>query len=180
MNNLSKHWGAILTRGIIAILFAILLVTATGFTLSVLILLLGLYFFLDGLVSIIGSFIAAAHHKKWWLLMLEGIISLAAGVFVFVWPELTLVILIYIVAFWAIITGIFEFVASFWATWASDGKIFLGVAGVLSFILGVAILLYPGISLIAMIWLSAIYNFVAGLAFVIFAIKLKAKKVVKA
>jgi uncharacterized membrane protein HdeD (DUF308 family) len=176
MENLSKHWWAIFVRGIIGILFAILLVTATGFTLSVLILLLGLYFFLDGLFSVIASFMAASNHKRWWLLFLEGLFSIVAGIFVFAKPDLTLIILVYIIAIWAIITGIFEFVASFISTWASKGKVFLGIAGVISVILGLIILLYPGISLIAMIWLAAIYAFVIGLTLIIFSVKLRVQK----
>lgn len=172
--NLAKHWWAILIRGIVAVLFAILLVTATGFTLNVLIILLGLYLLLDGLFAVIASLVAASKHKSWWLLLLEGIVSVAAGIFVFALPTLTLVILVYLVAAWAIITGLLEFVASLIATWALPGKIFLGVTGVISVILGIIIFLYPVISLEAMIWLVAIYALVVGLTLIIFSFKLKA------
>jgi len=171
--NLTKHWWAILIRGIVAVALAILLVTATGFTLNVLIIILGLYLLLDGLLAIIAS-LAATGHKNWWVLLLEGIVSLAAGIAVFAWPALTLLILVYLVAIWAIITGIFEFVASIVASWASPGKIFIGAVGVLSVILGTIILIYPLISLMAMIWLIAIYALVIGLALIIFSFKIKA------
>jgi len=171
--NPTKHWWAILFRGIVAVLFAILLVTATGFTLKVLIILLGLYLLLDGLLAIIASF-SVTGHKNWWLLLLEGIVSIAAGIFVFVLPTLTLVILVYLIAIWAVITGLFEFFASIVSSWAAPGKIFLGVTGVISVILGLIIFLYPLISLVAMIWLVAIYALVIGLSLIIFSFKLKA------
>ncbi|OGY24654.1 MAG: hypothetical protein A2Y57_00850 [Candidatus Woykebacteria bacterium RBG_13_40_7b] len=173
MEKMAKHWWAILLRGIIAILFAVLLVVATGFTLDVLIILLGLYLVIDGLVSIIAGFLAMGH-KNWWLLLIEGVVSVIIGIFVFAWPGATLLILIYLVAIWAIITGIFEFIGSLMISWATAGRVFIGVAGVISFLLGVIILLYPLISLVAMIWLVAIYALVIGLSLIVMSFKLKA------
>lgn len=171
---LAKHWWAILIRGIVAIVFALLAFFATGFTLELLLIFLGVYLLLDGLFAIIGSIMAASHHRTWWVLLLEGIVSLAAGIFVLAWPEITLMILIYIVAIWAIITGIFEFLASISASWAAPGKIFIGLTGVLSVILGVVIFIYPLFSITAIIWLIGIYALIIGLSLTFFSMKLKA------
>ncbi len=170
---LAKHWWAFLLRGIVAILFALLAFLATSFTLNLLLIFLGIYLLLDGLFTVIASLMAAGDHKNWWILLLEGIVSLAAGIFVFAWPVLTLTILIYIVAFWAIITGIFEFLASLSATWAAPGKIFIGITGVLSVILGIVILLNPLFTITATIWLIGIYALIIGLSLIFFGIKLK-------
>lgn len=170
---LAKHWWAILLRGVVAIIFALLAFLATGFTLELLLIFLGVYLLVDGLLSVIGS-LMATNHKNWWVLLLEGIVSLVAGLFVLVWPSITLVIMIYIVAFWAIITGIFEFLASIAGSWAAPGKIFIGVTGVLSIILGILILLYPSFSVAAMIWLLGIYALIIGLSLIFFSFKLKA------
>lgn len=169
---LAKHWWAILIRGIVALLFAFLAFLATGFTLKLLLIFLGVYLLLDGLFAIIGA-LSATDHKNWWVLLLEGIISIAAGIFVLAWPSLSLLILVYIVAIWAVITGIFEFIASLAASWAAPGKIFIGLTGVLSVILGIVIFAYPAMSIIAAIWLMGIYAFLIGISMIIFSIKLK-------
>ena len=171
---LAKHWWAILLRGLIAIIFAFLVFFATGFTLNLLLIFLVIYLLLDGLLAIIGSIMAASHHKSWWVLLLEGIVSIAAGIFVFAWPQISLAVLIYIIAFWAVITGIFEFLASISASWAAPGKVFLGIVGVLSVILGVAIFIYPLFSVTAIIWLIGIYALIIGLSLIFFSFKLKA------
>lgn len=173
---LAKHWWAILIRGIVAIAFAFLAFLATGFTLKLLLIFLGLYFLLDGLFAIIGSFMAAKDHKKWWILLLEGIISLAAGIVVFIWPAATLIVLVYLVAIWAIITGVFEFLASVMASWAAPGKIFIGITGVLSVILGIVIFSYPLLTITAIIWLLGIYAIVTGLSLIFFSFKLRLLK----
>jgi uncharacterized membrane protein HdeD (DUF308 family) len=171
---LAKHWWAILVRGVVAILFSLLAFFATGFTLELLLIFLGVYLVLDGLFAIIAGFMACGDHKNWWLLLIEGIVSLVAGIFVFAWPNISLVIMVYIVAFWAVITGIFEFLASMSASWAAPGKIFLGTTGVLSIILGVMMLMYPLFSLSIIIWLIGIYALVIGVSLVFFGLRLRA------
>lgn len=173
---LAKHWWAILLRGIIAVLFAFLAFLATGFTLKLLLLFLGLYLLLDGLFAIIGGFMAAKDHKNWWLLLLEGIISIIVGIFVFALPGITLLILVYLVAIWAVITGVFEFLAGIMATWAIPGKVFIGITGVISVILGVVIFIYPVLSIVAMTWLLGIYALVIGLSLIFMSLRLKSLK----
>lgn len=172
---LAKHWWAILLRGVVAVLFALLAFLATGFTLNLLIIFLGIYLLLDGLLSVIGA-LMATNHAKWWVLLLEGIVSIAAGIFVFALPDITLLVLIYLVAIWAVITGIFEFLASLIASWAEPGKIFIGVSGVLSVILGIVIFIYPLFSITAAIWLIGIYALLIGLSLIFFSFRLKSLK----
>jgi len=173
---LAKHWWAILIRGIVAVLFAFLAFLATGFTLKLLIIFLGIYLILDGFFAIIASFMTAKNHRNWWLLLLEGIISALAGIFILALPGITLLILVYLVAIWAVITGIFEFLAGIMATWAAPGKIFIGIAGVISVILGIVIFIYPVFSLVAMTWLLGIYALMIGLSLIFMGIRLKSLK----
>ncbi len=169
---IAKHWWAILIRGVVAVLFGFLAFLATGFTLELLLIFLCLYLLLDGLFSVIGA-LAATSHKIWWLLLLEGVISIAAGIVVFVWPAMTLLILVYLVAIWAVVTGIFEFLASIMASWAQPGRVFIGAVGILSVILGIVIFVNPLLSLTVAIWLIGIYALVIGLAMIFFSFKLK-------
>lgn len=171
---LARHWWAILIRGVVAIIFAILAIFATGFTLNLLLIFLGVYFILDGLFSLVGALLIAKNHDDWGVLLLEGIISLIAGVFIFAWPAFSLIIALYLIAFWSIITGIFELLASISASWAVPGKIFLGITGVLSIILGIFIFIYPEFSVAAIIWLMGIYALVIGLSLIFFGLRLRA------
>ena len=170
----AKHWWAILLRGIIAILFGVLALAASGFTLDLLLIFVGFFLLLGGLVSVIGS-LFATHHKHWWILMFNGLISIAAGIVVFTWPAITLLILVYLVAIWAIITGFFEFIASIAASWANPGKVFIGFVGVLSVILGIVMFAYPGLTINAAIWLIGVYAIIIGLSLIFFSFKLKAQ-----
>lgn len=171
----SKHWWAILIRGIVAVVFGFLAILATGFTLDLLLIFLGIYLLLDGLFAVIGS-LTITDHKHWWTLLIEGLFSIAFGIVIFAWPNIYLLVLIYIVALWAIVTGIIEFLASITASWAVPGKVFLGITGVFSVILGILIFAYPGFSISAIVWLIGIYAIIIGLSLMIFSFKVKAIK----
>jgi len=169
---IASHWWAVLVRGAVAILFGFLALFATGFTIDVLLILLAIYLFLSGLFSVIGS-LMVTEINHWWVLLLEGLITIAAGIAIIVWPSLTLSVLILLIAFWAIISGIVEIIAGIFAAWAAPGKIVMIIAGIFSLILGIVIFAYPLISATILIWLVGIYALLAGIALVIFSVQLK-------
>ena len=81
--------------------------------------------------------------------------------------------LVYIVAAWAIITGIFEIAAAFeWRQVLSDMWM-LGLAGVVSIILGVLLFSSPSAGLIAWAWLIGIYAILYGVLYIAAGIRLK-------
>ncbi|HEX9373681.1 MAG TPA: DUF308 domain-containing protein [Roseiflexaceae bacterium] len=89
---------------------------------------------MDGVIALVLAF-DVSRGRGW--LVLSGIAGIAAGILTFMYPSTTAVALVYIVAAWAIITGIFEIVAAFeWRQVLSDMWM-LGLAGALSIILGV-------------------------------------------
>lgn len=169
----NKAWGAILLRGIVAIIFAMLAFFWTGLSLEMLIIILGIYLLLEALLSFIATGVLAKEHGKWWLMLLNGLFSLIVAILVFSYPGITLLILVYLVGIWALITGLVEFIASFTAPWAEEAKVAVGVAGVISVILGLIILFNPAISIVVMMWLVGIYLLVFGISMVAFAIRLK-------
>jgi uncharacterized membrane protein HdeD (DUF308 family) len=157
----------LLFRGIIAILLGILAIVWPGKTLIVLIYLFGAYAILDGIANIVAA-IRGHAFKSWGLLLVEGIVSIIAGVVAFVWPGITAFVFIYLLAGWAIVTGIVEMVAAFspadenrsWDWW-------LLLAGAASVIFGILIAFQPLAGLLTVIWLLGIYAIVFGVLFII-------------
>src|SRR5215831_12689318 len=112
LHGLTHNWWALAIRGIAAIIFGILAFMVPGITLKVLVLLFGAYALVDGVFAIVASMYATGTTKKWWALLIEGALSIAAGLIAFFMPGLTALILIYVIAWWAIITGAFEIVTA--------------------------------------------------------------------
>src|SRR5829696_9487098 len=96
---LARNWWALVLRGLAAILFGILAFAWPGITLFVLVLFFGAYMFADGIFAIVAAVRAAGEEERWWLLLIQGILGVLAGLVAFFWPGLTaLLALLYFIA----------------------------------------------------------------------------------
>jgi uncharacterized membrane protein HdeD (DUF308 family) len=105
----SRHyWWIMAIRGILAVLFGLAAIVWPGLTLLVLVLLFGAYAIIDGVMAVFISLQERIVSPRWWVLLLEGIAGIIAGVLTFLWPAITALVLLYLIAFWAIVTGLLE------------------------------------------------------------------------
>src|SRR5579871_3348971 len=105
---MSRHWWVLALRGVIAIIFGLLVIVTPLLTLQALILFLSAYLLVDGLSNIFAAFQNRTHNDRWWVTLIEGIVSVIAGILTFLWPGITALTILYIVSAWAVVTGIFE------------------------------------------------------------------------
>ena len=120
-----------LVRGIAAILFGILTLVWPNLTLSVLVLLFGVFAVVSGITAVAAA-LRNTDEQGWGLLLLEGILGILAGVIALVWPGITALAFLYLLAAWAILTGIFEFVAPLSFPMSGGRAVLMVLAGVLS------------------------------------------------
>jgi uncharacterized membrane protein HdeD (DUF308 family) len=143
------------------ILFGIITFFAPGISLAALVLLFGAYALVDGVLAIVSA-VRRRGADRWWLLLLEGLVGIAAGVLTFLWPAITAIALLYVIAAWALVTGAFEIAAAIRLRKAITGEWLLALSGIFSIALGVLLVLYPGPGALAVtIWIGA-YAFVFG------------------
>jgi len=170
LHTLAQNWWALALRGLVAVLFGLLTFILPGITLVTLVLLFGVYALVDGVFNVIAFFRVASHH---WALLIEGIIGIIAGVLTFAWPAITAIVLLYVIAFWAIFTGVFEIVAGIRLRKAIANEWLLLVIGVLSLMFGVLILFAPGAGALAIVlWIGA-YALVFGVFLLALAFRLR-------
>lgn len=170
---LAKHWWAILLRGIVAVIFAMLAFFWPGLTVGILVIVLGLYLVIDGIFAMTWAIKAIAEHKKWWLFLLEGIVGLLVGLMILFWPGITALVMLYFVAAWAIVSGLFELWAGFSVNWDAAIKSTMVVIGIISVLLGVLLFVYPFGGILAAVWLLGFYALIAGIALIIFSFQVK-------
>lgn len=162
VNELARNWWAVLVRGILAFILGLLMIFVPPIvTLGILVIFLGAYFLVDGIFSIVAVISGKTPHR--WALLIEGILSIIFGILVFVWPAMTALVFLMVIAIWAIITGIAEIVyaAIHWKQGA--GKWLLLIAGIISIILGIIILAQPGAGLMALVIFIEAYLIVFGI-----------------
>ena len=162
VDELARHWWVIGLRGLAAIVFGILAFAWPGMTLAVLVLLFGAYALVDGVLTLLAAFRGDAQHRV--AMLIEGVISVLAGLAAFAWTGLTALVLLYIIAFWAIVTGVLEIFAAIRLRRAIRNELGLIIGGVLSVAFGVVLFLAPGTGALAVVFLIGAYAIVFGIA----------------
>jgi uncharacterized membrane protein HdeD (DUF308 family) len=171
--SLAKNWWAVALRGVAAIIFGVLALILPGITLAVLILLFGSYAFVDGVFNLIAAVRRRGGARPWWALLLEGLVSLGAGIATFALPGLTALVLVYVIATWAIITGVLEIVAAVRLRTQITGEWWLALSGILSVVFGGLLMIAPGAGALAVVlWIGA-YAVVFGAVLVALAFRLR-------
>ena len=172
VDSLSRNWWAVSLRGLAGILFGIITFIAPGISLAALVLLFGAYAFADGVLAIVTA-IRRRGNDRWWMLLLEGLVGVGAGVLTLLWPGITALALLYVIAAWALVTGAFEIAAAIRLRKVITGEWILALSGILSIALGVLLIVAPGPGALAVvIWIGA-YAFVFGV--LLFALGLRLK-----
>jgi uncharacterized membrane protein HdeD (DUF308 family) len=167
---MQRSWSALLFRGILAIILGIIALVAPGIALLALIIVFGAYAFLDGILAVVVALRERRVLPHWGWLLVEGMAGIVLGVVAFVWPFETALILLFIVAAWAIVTGVMEIGAAFaLRDWL------IGLAGVLSVAFGILLLARPGAGLLSILWLLGIYALVFGVILIVHAFQLRAR-----
>ncbi len=171
MSAAMDHWWAFALRGVAAVIFGILAFAWPGVTLAVLVLLWGAYALVDGILALASAFRTGQDHR--WALLIEGIVGIAAGIATFVWPGLTALVLVYIIAFWALITGVLEIVAALRLRKVIHNEFWLVLSGALSLIFGVVLIAAPGAGALALVWVIGAYAVLFGIVLLALAFRLR-------
>lgn len=172
---LVRNWWVVLLRGLAGMLFGIMTFVAPGLSLAALVLLFGAYAFADGVLAIVAAVRRrAAAGTSWWMLVVQGIAGMAAGAATLLWPGITALVLLYLIAGWALVTGVFEVVAAIRLRQVLTHEWLLALSGLASIGLGILLMVYPGAGALAVVlWIGA-YALVSGALLFALAIKLRA------
>ena len=173
MQTLVANWWALALRGLIGVVFGLLAIASPGLTLTALVLLYGAYAFLDGVLALVAAVRAAERHGRWGWLALEGLAGIGAGIVTFAWPGITAIVLLYLIAAWALVTGILEIAAAVRLRSEIKGEWALVLAGVASVVFGVLLFLYPSAGALAVVWLIGAYALLFGLLMLVLAFRLR-------
>ena len=170
---LARWWWTFIIRGLLAIAFGVLAFFAPGLGIAVLVGLFAAWALIDGVANLITGFGSRNRDKSWWLEILEGVVSIIAGIIALAFPVLAAEILVIIIAAWAIVTGIFEIIAAFRLREQIKGEFWLGLAGLASILFGVILFVFPGVGALSLVWLIGSFALVFGVFLVILGWRLR-------
>jgi uncharacterized membrane protein HdeD (DUF308 family) len=171
---LSRYWWTLAIRGAIAVVFGLAALIWPDITLRVLVWLFGFYAVVDGLLALAALLVGGrlASGRRGWLIV-EAIAGIAAGVVAFLWPGITALVLLYLIAAWAVVTGLLELAAAVVLRRELRGEWLLALAGILSVAFGVLLAVRPGEGAIAIVSVIGAFAVVFGVALLVLGARLR-------
>jgi uncharacterized membrane protein HdeD (DUF308 family) len=173
---LARNWWLMAVRGVAAILFGIAAFLWPGLTLAVLVLIFGAYALLDGIFAIGAGIMARKEQERWWMMILVGLSGIVVGVLTFVWPSITALVLLYFIAAWALVAGVFQIAAAIRLRKEIEGEWMLVVSGIASVLFALLLVLFPGAGALTITWMIGIYAVLFGILLLILAFRLRGIK----
>jgi uncharacterized membrane protein HdeD (DUF308 family) len=172
---LSTNWWAIALRGLVGIMVGILAVLLPIPTVTALVWIFGAYALLDGLFNLVSVLRHRTHGRPWGALLLSGIAGVGVGVLSFLWPGITAMALVYLIAAWALATGVLEIAAAIRLRKAIQGEWRLALSGLFSAALGVLLALFPGPGAVGLVWYFGAYAVVFGVLLLSLGFRLRSR-----
>jgi uncharacterized membrane protein HdeD (DUF308 family) len=169
-----RTWWGLVLRGLLSILFGIAVFVWPGATILALIALFGAFFLVDGILALVNAFRVRAGHERWWALLLEGLVGIAIGLITLFMPDVTTVALLYLIAAWAIVTGILQIIGAIRFADVIDNEWLLALGGLASVVFGVLMAIWPTAGATALLWLIGAYAIVFGILMVIAGLRARA------
>jgi uncharacterized membrane protein HdeD (DUF308 family) len=176
LRTLAQNWWAIVLRGVCAVLFGLGAFAWPGITLAVLVMFYGAYALVEGGFAVAGAIMGRRAGAFPWGVLLSGLAGIAIGAITFMSPQITAIALVYLIAAWAILRGVFEIVAAIQLRKEIENEWLLGLAGALSVVLGLWLFAAPGAGAVALLWWIGAFAIVFGIVEVILGFRLKGLK----
>ena len=173
MNVVARNWWALLVRGILGIVVGIFAMLLPAVFFTVLVLCFGAWALVDGVMNIVTALRDARGERGWWMLLVSGLAGVLAGIAAFVAPAATALILLYVMAGWAVLTGVLEISAAVRLRREITGEWLLALSGGLSIAFGVLVMLAPVAGALAVVLVIGAYAFVSGLVLFALGIRLR-------
>ena len=173
---LVQNWWLFLLRGILGIIFGLIALIFPGPTMLSLVLLFSAYMLVDGIFAIVSAVRAIRRKEdRWGLLIFEGLLNIAVGILAFLWPGITVIAFVILVAAWAIASGGLMTAAGFRLN-VDHGRWWLILGGLLSIAFGVLLIIAPLIGAVVVTWWIGAYAIAFGVALIIFSFKLRSRQ----
>jgi uncharacterized membrane protein HdeD (DUF308 family) len=172
-NLLAQYWWLIALRGVLGILFGIIALVMPVATILALVLLFSAYMLVDGAFTLYATYQAARQKKKWGLLVLQGLANIAAGAVAFLWPGLTVLAFVFLLAAWSIVSGCLQLVAAFRI---DQGRWWFFLGGIASVIFGILLIASPFTGAVVLTWWMGAWAVVFGVFLVVAAFRLRSQR----
>lgn len=173
--DLARNWWVVALRGVFGIVVGLITFVLPSATMLSLVLLFAAYMIVDGISAIASSVRSARRHKRWGWLAIQGLIGIAAGLFAALMPALTVLAFVFLVAGWALVSGVLHIAAAVTLP-VGSGRWWLLLGGVASLLYGALLVIAPLFGALVLTWWFGAYTLVFGILQIIAAFELRRRQ----
>jgi uncharacterized membrane protein HdeD (DUF308 family) len=166
-------WWLVLIRGVLAVIFGLYALFAPASALLALVFVYGFYAIMDGVTALV---LGVRHRRTshWGWQVVQGVVSLLAGLVALFWPGPTVLALVLIIGVWSVVRGAAEIVEALTARrMGSSSWGWLLAGGVVGILFGIVLIAFPGAGALALLWIIGWFALVLGVVYVIGAFRLR-------
>jgi uncharacterized membrane protein HdeD (DUF308 family) len=176
LSTLAANWRALALRGLIALLFGLVVLFWPGLVLTVLALLFGVYAAVDGAITFVPALRSPDRGAQRTLPLAEGAVGIIAGLVAVLWPGLTVSGLVYVIAGWAVVTGVLKILTAILLRAEVENGWLLAGSGALSVLFGILLVALANSDVPFLAPFIGGFAVVVGLALIVFAFRLRERR----
>jgi uncharacterized membrane protein HdeD (DUF308 family) len=176
LSRIAENWRAMALRGLVAVLFGLVVLLWPGLILAVLSLFFGIYALVDGGVELVPALRSSDRGALKWLPLAEGTVGVIAGLLALLWPGMTTSGLLYVIVVWAVVTGILKILTAIVLRSEVENGWLLAGGGALSVLFGVILAALVGSDVPSLAPFIGVFAVVVGLALIVFASRIRDRR----
>jgi uncharacterized membrane protein HdeD (DUF308 family) len=176
LSTLATNWRALALRGLIALLFGLVVLFWPSLVLTVLSILFGIYAAVDGAITLVPALRSPDRGTRRTLPLAEGAVGIIAGLVALLWPGLTSIGLVYVIAVWAVATGVLKILTAILLRAEVQNGWILAGSGALSALFGILLVALSRSDVPFLAPFIGGFAVVVGLALIVFAFRLRERR----
>jgi uncharacterized membrane protein HdeD (DUF308 family) len=176
LSTLATNWRALALRGLIALLFGLVVLFWPSLVLTVLSILFGIYAAVDGAITLVPALRSPDRGTRRTLPLAEGAVGIIAGLVALLWPGLSSIGLVYVIAVWAVATGVLKILTAILLRAEVQNGWILAGSGALSALFGILLVALSRSDVPFLAPFIGGFAVVVGLALIVFAFRLRERR----
>jgi uncharacterized membrane protein HdeD (DUF308 family) len=156
-------------NGLLSVALGVVILVWPGISLDALVIVFGAYALATGAVSFFSAFTSGASGERGWLIV-SGLLGIAVGIIVLVWPSISALALLYVIGAYAIALGIIAIFGAFYLPIDGGDTALMILGGLVSILFGIVIFANPGDGALVTLALIAAFALVTGITELVVAI----------
>jgi len=176
LSTLATNWRALALRGLIALVFGLVVLFWPSLVLTVLSILFGIYAAVDGAITLVPALRSPDRGTQRTLPLAEGAVAIIAGLVALLWPGLTSIGLVYVIAVWAVATGVLKILTAILLRAEVQNGWILAGSGALSALFGMLLVALSRSDVPFLAPFIGGFAVVVGLALIVFAFRLRERR----